>query len=147
MQRIELITVGTIKTKWISEGCDVYADRLQAFAKIDRRIINAGNPKTEQQKIMKAIDGSSSIIIVLDEKGKEYSSVAFSTFISKHRDAGDQLTCIIGGAYGLSDDIRKSAHMTISLSQMTFPHELCQLIFLEQLYRAFSIMRGSGYHH
>lgn len=147
MQRIALITVGKIKTSWIKEGCDLYADRLKEFAKMDLRIIEAGDPKMEQQKIMKAMEGSESIIVALDETGKDHSSIEFSKLIGTQRDAGRPITFVIGGAYGLSDEIRSSADIVLRLSSMTFPHELCQLIFLEQLYRAFSILKGSGYHH
>jgi 23S rRNA (pseudouridine1915-N3)-methyltransferase len=101
----------------------------------------------ESDRILEALKKSEGKIWVLDEKGSEFTSVDFSKKIGECRDRGESITFVIGGAYGLSDAVRKRADKIIALSAMTFPHELCRLVFLEQLYRAISILAGSGYHH
>lgn len=85
--------------------------------------------------------------IILDERGKTFTSVDFSKMIETQRDHGRPLLFAIGGAYGFSDDVKKQADLLLSLSPMTLPHELAFLFFAEQLYRAHAIMAGSGYHH
>ena len=86
-------------------------------------------------------------IVVLDERGKELMSEDFARFIEDERDIGTPITFVIGGAYGLDDTIRSKAQLVLSLGKMTFPHELAKLLLLEQLFRADSILRRSGYHH
>ncbi|MCD6596528.1 MAG: 23S rRNA (pseudouridine(1915)-N(3))-methyltransferase RlmH, partial [Bacteroidales bacterium] len=97
--------------------------------------------------IMKKIV-SSDFVILLDEKGREYSSVQFAEFIERHLAlSGKDLIFVIGGPYGFSKDIYNRANLKISLSQLTFSHQMVRLIFMEQLYRAFTIMKGEPYHH
>ena len=85
--------------------------------------------------------------MLLDELGEEMTSKEFAQWIGKKRDTGETLTFVIGGAYGVDERIRKSAKKIIAISRMTLPHELCKLMFLEQLYRAHTILEGRGYHH
>jgi 23S rRNA (pseudouridine1915-N3)-methyltransferase len=83
----------------------------------------------------------------LDERGKQMTSIEFAEDLGRLKDRGEPVTFLLGGAYGLSDEARSAAHRTLSLSRMTLPHELCRIVFLEQLYRAIQINKGSGYHH
>jgi 23S rRNA (pseudouridine1915-N3)-methyltransferase len=86
-------------------------------------------------------------LVVLDEDGKSFTSVQFADWLHKSMVGGvSQIVFAIGGAYGWADDVRKRADMVLSLSQLTFPHQLCRLILIEQLYRVFSILDGSPYH-
>lgn len=101
----------------------------------------------ESQSILSRLEKMDGRVLVLDETGKSMQSAAFSELLGSAKDAGQSLIFIIGGAYGLSDAVRRRADMLISLSDMTLPHELCRIFFLEQLYRAQQILKGSGYHH
>lgn len=147
MHRITLLSVGKIKTPWIKDGCELYVERLSHLCDLTERVLSAGEEKEERQKILDALEKTDGVIIALDDKGKEFSSPEFASWISKQKDSGQSLTFVLGGAYGLDDRIRAKATLTLSLSRMTLPHELCKLVFLEQLYRAHSILAGSGYHH
>ena len=117
------------------------------------QIKNAKNLSETQQKekegelILKKIK-TTDILILLDEKGKQYSSVTFSKFLQKKMNSGiKQLVFVIGGPDGFSEAIYQKAQGKISLSSMTFSHQMIRLIFLEQLYRGFAILKNLPYHH
>ena len=147
MHRITLLSVGKVKTSWISEGCALYKERIGHSCDFTHRVLSAGKPEQEHEQILKALEKADGVVVILDETGKQMTSTMFAAWISKQRDTGIPVTFVLGGAYGLSDEIRRRATIVVSLSAMTFPHELCQLVFLEQLYRAQEIIKGSGYHH
>ena len=147
MHKITLLSVGKIKTPWIKDGCAVYEDRLSHACDFENRVLSAGEPEDERGKILAALEKTQGVIVALDEKGKEMTSPEFAMWIGKQRDAGSPVTFVLGGAYGLDDRIRSRATLTLALGRMTLPHELCSLVFLEQLYRAHAILAGSGYHH
>ena len=97
--------------------------------------------------LLKNIDENAQLIL-LDDKGKTYTSETFATFISqKMNESIKEIVFVIGGAYGFDEEIYKRAQLKISLSSFTFPHKLCRLIFVEQLYRAFTIIKNEKYHH
>jgi 23S rRNA (pseudouridine1915-N3)-methyltransferase len=101
----------------------------------------------EGEKIMELLNRSDELIL-LDAKGRDYSSTEFSSFVAKRLDTGSKcLVFVAGGAYGFSDGIYTKASCLVSLSRMTFTHQIVRLIFLEQLYRAFTIIRSEPYHH
>lgn len=153
MQHITLLCVGAVKESWASEGCAFYGERLSRVLKLD---IVELPPSKEKDPLKQRDDESSRLIaaanklegalFVLDETGKGMTTVQFSALVSTARDHGTHLVFLMGGAYGLTDDAKR-AGKAIRLSDMTFPHELCRVVFLEQLYRATEILRGSGYHH
>jgi 23S rRNA (pseudouridine1915-N3)-methyltransferase len=147
MHKITLLSVGKVKTAWIKDGCELYADRLSHFCDLSERVLNAGEEKEERQKIVDVLEKTTGVIVALDDKGKEFSSTEFASWVGKQRDHGQAVTFVLGGAYGLDDRIRTKSNLVLSLSRMTLPHELCKLVFLEQLYRAHAILAGSGYHH
>ncbi len=147
MHKITLLSVGKVKTPWIKDGCEVFTERLGHFCDLTERVLSAGDEKEERQKILDALEKTTGVIVALDDKGKEFSSTEFASWIGKQRDNGQSITFVLGGAYGLDDRIRAKATLVLSLSRMTLPHELCKLVFLEQLYRAHAILAGSGYHH
>jgi 23S rRNA (pseudouridine1915-N3)-methyltransferase len=96
---------------------------------------------------LKAIE-SVDYLILLDENGKEHSSIEFSQFLQQRMNQGIRhLAFMVGGAYGFDEEIRKRANYQLSLSRMTFPHQLIRLLFMEQLYRGFTILRNEPYHH
>ncbi len=147
MHRISLLSVGKIKTSWIKEGCELFTHRIGHSCDFSERILSSGEAKDEHERIFQALEKTSGTIVLLDELGDEMTSREFAQWIGKKQDIGEALTFVLGGAYGVDDRIKKSAKKIIALSRMTLPHELCKLMFLEQLYRAHTILEGRGYHH
>jgi len=154
---IKLIAIGKTDSKQLQELITNYIDRLQHYIRFELCIIpdlkNVKNLSEEQQKkkegelILKELKPTDHVII-LDENGKEYTSVGFSEFLQKKMNSGcKQLVLIIGGPYGFSEDIRKRATSKISFSKMTFSHQMIRLFVVEQLYRGFSILKNEPYHH
>lgn len=147
MHKITLVTVGKVKTKWIIDGCTLYSDRLGHQCDFSEKILSSGSASDEHERMLASVGKTDGVTVALDEKGKEMSSPEFASWIGRQRDIGTPVTFLIGGAYGLDDRVRSKATLVLSLSRMTLPHELCKLVFLEQLYRAQTILAGSGYHH
>lgn len=155
--KITLLTVGKTDIKWVIEGLEVYTSRLRHYIPFEIREIpelkNASSLSREQIKttegkfIMKLLKESDEVIL-LDEHGKEYRSVEFASFLEKKMSYSSRdIVFIIGGAYGFSDEVYSRADSKISLSKMTFSHQMVRTIFVEQLYRAFTIIKGESYHH
>jgi len=154
--KISLITIGDSEDKYLATGFELYAKRLQHYVGFDTITIpskkNKSNSKeaamqAESNELMKRIT-STDLVILLDEKGKEYSSIEFATQIQKYLNMpGKKMVFIIGGPYGFADEIKKRANQTLSMSKMTFNHQMARLFFLEQLYRAMTILKGEPYHH
>lgn len=148
---ITLITVGKIKEKYIKEGIEDYLKRLSKYTKIelieleDEAFDKTKTLKKEAEKIMKKINPKS-YIITLEIDGKEISSPELSELIEKTTTTHSHITFIIGGSYGLDDEIKRLSNYKLSFSKMTFPHQLFRLLFLEQLYRSFKIMNNEEYH-
>ena len=156
MVKINIVAVGKVKEKYFTEGINEYAKRISKFAqlniievqeenfsKVDDGIIEIIKER-ECQRIMPHLKG---IIIALAIEGKKYDSNNFANSLQKFIDqSGGTITFVIGGSYGLSDKIKKEAKQLISFSDMTFPHTMFRLMLSEQIYRAFSIISGSGYH-
>ena len=154
--KILLITIGDNEDKYLATGFELYAKRLQHYASFEMVTISSQKNKSnskeaamlaEAKEIQKKITPSD-LIILLDEKGKEYSSVEFAKQIQKYLNMpGKKMVFIIGGPYGFAPEIKERANQTISLSKMTFNHQMARLFFLEQLYRAMTILKGEPYHH
>ena len=155
--KITLLTIGKTEDNYLIEGIDIYVKRLKHY--IPFRIIeipelkNTKNLSKEQQKsreaelIFKNIQ-STDYVILLDENGMEFSSKDFSVYLNKKMVGGQQhLVFIIGGPYGFSDEVYSRGNHNMSLSQMTFSHQMVRLFFIEQLYRGFTILRNEPYHH
>jgi 23S rRNA (pseudouridine1915-N3)-methyltransferase len=154
MQKITLLLVGRPKTPWIVEGVEQFSKRLR-FS-YDLRIVEVAPSKSpdaakqreeESKKILEHIEKLPGEKILLDEQGDAMTSVEFSTMLTKAMDHGVHVTFILGGSFGVLDSVRSAVQKSLKLSDMTFPHELCALVFLEQLYRAAEIAKGSGYQH
>ena len=155
--KITLLTVGKTDVRWINEGLEVYSSRLRHYLPFEIKEIaelkNAGSLSKEQ---IKTLEGKlilrnikiSDEVILLDERGKEMRSAEFATFLEKRVVAGiKELVFVIGGAYGFSSEVYERANGQISLSKMTFSHQMVRTIFAEQLYRACTIIKGESYHH
>ncbi|WP_370480212.1 23S rRNA (pseudouridine(1915)-N(3))-methyltransferase RlmH [Tamlana flava] len=154
---IKLIAIGKTDNKLLTSLIDDYQKRLGFYVKFDFEIIpdvkNAKNLSEEQQKqkegnlILSKLNTTDTLVL-LDEQGKQFNSVAFSNYLQKHMNSGiKQLVFVIGGPYGFSDGVYKKADGKLSLSKMTFSHQMIRLFFIEQLYRGFTILRNEPYHH
>ncbi len=148
--KILIIAVGKEKDFAAHEAVAEYSTRIGHYLPIEWLYIPASDATEEGTRIIKALDaqGSGSQAIALDEKGKEYTSTDFSTFIqSRMNESLKSLVFVIGGSYGLNEEVRSRARYTLALSQLTFPHQLVRLILAEQIYRACTILKGERYHH
>jgi 23S rRNA (pseudouridine1915-N3)-methyltransferase len=154
MQKITLLTVGSPRASWIRDALDEYLCRLPGFCDFSVTPLKPSKStdarkqrEEESERIFAVLEKCEGQVWVLDEKGRQYTSADFAQQLGQLRDAGEPLTFVLGGAYGLTDAVLQRADRILALSSMTFPHELCQLIFVEQLYRAMQIQKGTGYHH
>ena len=146
--KINLVTIGKLKEKFLVEGVEEYLRRIKNFAKVDVREISECRTVDEEGKKLLAQVPRDSFLIVLDVAGVEFSSEQLAEKISALTLRGvSEITFLIGGAFGLSDEVRKAANLRLSLSQMTFTHQMARLIIVEQIYRAFKINRGEPYHY
>lgn len=158
MIKIKIIAMGRLKEKYLRDAADEYIKRLKAFCDLEIIELNpiklSENPsgkeiqsalKEEASMIIKKIPQSSKIIALCVE-GKSTDSEKFAENINSASFDGAPLCFVIGSSYGLSDEIKRVAHSRLSLSCMTFPHQLFRIMLLEQLYRAFKINQGSTYH-
>lgn len=154
---IKLLGIGKTDESSLQSLTDVYIRRLQFYTKFEMEFIpdikNSKNLDEAQQKqkegelILQKINPSD-FVILLDEKGKQYSSEEFSSFLQKRMNSGlKQAIFVIGGPYGFSEEVYKRADSKLSLSKMTFSHQMVRLFFVEQLYRGFTILKNEPYHH
>lgn len=151
-----LIMVGKTADKLYSEGIDNYANRINHYINFNIKVIpelkNSKSLSEEQQKekegelILKNIEDKA-FVVLLDERGKELRSVEFAAWLDNKQQTVRNLTFIIGGPYGFSQAVYDRADGKISLSRMTFSHQMVRLVFTEQIYRACTILRNEPYHH
>ena len=154
---IKLLAVGKTDNKDLQKLIDQYVKRLKHYCKFKIEIIrDIKKSKKMDENLQKQKEGelilaktqASDILVLLDENGKNFSSVGFSTWLQKQMNTGmKQLIFVIGGPYGFSDEIYQRANQKISLSKMTFSHQMVRLFFTEQIYRAFTILKNEPYHH
>ncbi|WP_452599153.1 23S rRNA (pseudouridine(1915)-N(3))-methyltransferase RlmH [Pontimicrobium sp. MEBiC01747] len=154
---IKLIAIGKTDNKQLLTLIEDYQKRLSFYIKFSFDIIpdikNVKNLSEAQQKqkegelILKKLSNTD-VLMLLDENGKQMDSVGFSNYLQKHMNSGiKQLVFVIGGPYGFSQDVYNKAQGKISLSKMTFSHQMVRLFIIEQLYRGFTILRNEPYHH
>jgi 23S rRNA (pseudouridine1915-N3)-methyltransferase len=154
---IRLLTIGKTDNKSLKTLIDDYTKRLSFYVKFDLEIIpdikNVKNLSEAQQKekegelILSKITPTDHLIL-LDENGTTFSSVGFSDFLQKKMNAGTKtLVFVIGGPYGFSETVYQKAQGKVSLSEMTFSHQMVRLFVIEQIYRGFTILRNEPYHH
>ncbi|MBR5198939.1 MAG: 23S rRNA (pseudouridine(1915)-N(3))-methyltransferase RlmH [Bacteroidales bacterium] len=155
--KITLLTVGKTDKDWVKQGMDIYISRLKHYIPFSvveiPELKNVSSLTKDQIKtregelILKNVRPTDDLIL-MDERGKQYTSVEFAKIIQdKISYTGKDMVYVIGGAYGFSDAVYQRANSKISLSKMTFSHQMVRAIFVEQLYRAFTIMKGEPYHH
>jgi 23S rRNA (pseudouridine1915-N3)-methyltransferase len=154
---IRIICVGKTANKPIQVLLDEYTKRLMNYTKIEWNFLEIGGNSAkmnkeqtqvlEWQKITKVLTANS-FVVLLDEKGKEFTSIDFSKKIQKIMNSGTkEIAFIVGGAYGFCKEAYEKTDENISLSQLTFTHQMVRVIIIEQLYRAFTILKGEKYHH
>ena len=154
---IKLIVVSKTDVPYLQTGIDEYVGRLKHYCDFELVTIpalkNLGKASPEEVKeregqlILKQVE-KSDMVVLLDEHGKEYGSVEFSEYLQKQMNAGIRtLSFVVGGAFGFSPAVYAAAQHKISLSKMTFNHQMVRLFFVEQLYRAFTILRHEKYHN
>jgi len=155
--QIKLLVIGKTDNKQLLQLIEEYTKRLGFYIKFSIEIIpdikNSKNLSELQQKqkegelILRQLN-STDVLILLDENGKQLDSVEFSNYLQKHMNSGiKQLVFAIGGPYGFSQEVYNKAKGKLSLSRMTFSHQMVRLFFIEQLYRGFTIQRNEPYHH
>ncbi|MFP4022952.1 MAG: 23S rRNA (pseudouridine(1915)-N(3))-methyltransferase RlmH [Thiohalospira sp.] len=155
--KVKLLMVGKTAQDYLIKAFDDYQRRIVHYLPYETKVIpdlkNTKKLTTEQIKlkegdiILNQIQNSD-FVVLLDEKGKEFSSVGFARWIEKQMISGlKNMVFVIGGAYGFSDNVYQRSNIKFSLSKMTFSHQMVRLIFVEQLYRAMTILKGEPYHH
>jgi 23S rRNA (pseudouridine1915-N3)-methyltransferase len=155
--KVHLIVVGKTKKTFLKEGEQEYAKRLSKFVKFEKvEIPDLKNAKNRSQDEIKIEEGklilsklpNNGWVVLLDDKGKSYDSKGFAQWINEQMVYGQkQITFVIGGAYGFSDEVYQRANQKLSLSKMTFSHQMVRLFFIEQLYRSYAILNNLPYHH
>lgn len=155
--KITLLTVGKTDIKWVKDGMDVYISRLKHYVPFSmteipelKNVSSLGKELVkikEGELILKSIKTSDEVLL-LDEHGKEYSSQEWARIMERRiSGSGRDIVFVIGGAYGFSQQVYDRCDGMLSLSKMTFSHQMVRVIFTEQLYRAFTIIKGEPYHH
>ena len=154
---IKLIVISKTDQPYLQEGIDIYVKRLRHYTNFEINVIptlkdqKGASPEEIKEReaalLLKRLEGADRIIL-LDEHGKEHTSVGFSQYLQKQMNAGTRnLVFVVGGAFGFAPSVYAVAHDKLSLSQMTFNHQMVRLFFVEQLYRAFTILRHEPYHN
>ena len=155
--KITLAVIGKTETGFVRQGIEEYVKRLQHYVQFNIQYIGdvkgTRNMSEAQQKVAEGkllLDAleTSDYVVLLDEHGTERTSMDYSQWLQRRIASGNKrLVFVVGGPYGFSQEVYDRANEKMSLSKMTFPHELVRLIFVEQLYRAFTILKHEPYHH
>jgi 23S rRNA (pseudouridine1915-N3)-methyltransferase len=154
MRKIRLIAVGRLRAPHWQQAAAAYARKLRHAVSLEETIIKDGDASlapaeraaAEGKKILAAMQPGE-YVVCLDERGETCTSRAFADFLRKCFENARPVCCIVGGAYGLAEEVRQRADMLLSFGPMTFPHELARVLLLEQVYRADSMWRNTPYHH
>lgn len=154
--KIKLIVIGKTDEKYLQEGIAKYIDRLKHYVSFEILLINdvkmgakpnANLQKEKEGKLFLEKIQSTDFVVLLDEKGKTLSSSEFADYFQKRMNASLDVVFLIGGPFGFSPEIYNRANDKLALSKMTFSHQMVRLFFVEQLYRAFTIIKGEKYHN
>lgn len=155
--KITLLLVGKTEDAYLREGVGIYLNRLRHYIRLDfveitelknTRSLTPAQQKTKEGELILRKLLPTDQVILLDEKGVQLTSTQFSEFIDKKQlGSVSNLVFIVGGPYGFDEAVYQRANDKISLSKLTFSHQMVRLFFVEQLYRAFTILRGEPYHH
>lgn len=154
---IDLIVVGKSNFDYVITAVDLYSGRLKKYINFNivtipdvknAKNLSQGELKNKEGELLCAQFAKYDHIVLLDENGKHFTSVEFAELINKRANMSIKRLCfVIGGAYGFSDDVYGAAKEKISLSKMTFSHQMIRILIVEQIYRAFTILNGEPYHH
>ncbi len=154
--KMTLLVVGKTVRGWASEAVETYISRLRRYVPFSveetKELKNLPSLGVETVKVkegellLKALRPTD-YVVLLDERGHEYSSTEWARFVEERMVSGRDVVFVTGGAYGFSDAVYERADAKVSLSRMTFTHQMVRLVFVEQLYRAFTIIKGEPYHH
>lgn len=155
--KLTLLVVGKTDIRWVEEGTQMYISRLVHYIPFEMIVLpelkkaaalREEQIKTKEGEMILAKLRPSDYVILLDEHGREFRSVGFAADLAqKLSTLGRDMVFVIGGAYGFSSEVYSRADAKLSLSRMTFSHQMIRTIFVEQLYRAFTILRSEPYHH
>jgi 23S rRNA (pseudouridine1915-N3)-methyltransferase len=155
--KIVLLQTGKTTERYIAEGAEIYSARIRKYSGFEiitvpdiknTRNMSSGEQKIKEGKKIIEMIRKDDYTILLDEKGMEYRTIEFAEWFEKRlMIAGKRIMFIIGGPWGFSDEVYSHADFRLSLSRMTLPHQMVRLLFLEQLYRVFTILKGESYHH
>lgn len=154
--KIRLLTLGKTADEWAKDGIEVFEKRLKHYCtfSIDEFVVpglkglNQEQQKTAEGKFILSKIAAGERLIILDENGTSHSSEKFAGWINKQQNSGVKtVVFVVGGPFGFSEEVYMAATAKISLSSMTFTHQMVRLFFTEQLYRAFTILKGEKYHH
>lgn len=155
--KLLLLVVGKTVESWLKAGVDEYVSRLGHFAQFEMQVVpDLKNTKSMDTSVQKQKEGEQILkllqngdhVVLLDDKGREFTSEELATWVDKKvMISSKRIVFIIGGPYGFSNEVYARADEKMSLSKMTFSHQMVRVIFVEQLYRAFTIIKGIPYHH
>ncbi|RYE33432.1 MAG: 23S rRNA (pseudouridine(1915)-N(3))-methyltransferase RlmH [Sphingobacteriaceae bacterium] len=155
--KITLISVGKTEEKYLLQGIDIYLKRLKHYIKLEilelpelknTKGLSQDQQKTKEAELISKKLTSTDFVILLDERGQELTSLQFADLLNKRMIASTQnLVFVIGGPYGFDQTIYQRANDKLALSKLTFSHQMVRLFFAEQVYRAFTILKGEPYHH
>ena len=153
--KISLWCIGKTDEKYLVEGIDKYLTRLKHYTKIEYEVLKDVRPgQTPEETLKREADlilsklKADDVLVIMDERGQAYDSIGFAQYVQKLQNtSAKNVVFLIGGAFGHYDTIRQRAQHAISLSRMTFSHQMVRLFLVEQLYRAFTIIRGEKYHN
>jgi 23S rRNA (pseudouridine1915-N3)-methyltransferase len=155
--KVKLVAIGKTDETYLVKGMQEYENRIRRYLPLEvleipglKNASHLGKPEWKAKEAAKILPlfAPQDIVILLDENGKEMTSVDFSSFLNRNFSSGSKnLVFVIGGPFGFDESVRKKAHFQLSLSKMTFSHQMVRLFFLEQLYRALTILRNEAYHH
>jgi 23S rRNA (pseudouridine1915-N3)-methyltransferase len=155
--KIIFLSVGRIKKGYAKDGVAEYLKRIKRYLPVEEVVVKdessgGARPrvdviKREGERLLSKLK-QGDIIVVLDEQGKSFTSATFAKQVERYLGSGKKRMCfIVGGAYGLCEEFKKKADLLLALSEMTMPHDLARLVLAEQVYRAFTILRGEPYSH
>lgn len=155
--KVCLLVIGKTDAAYIREGIEEYEKRLKKYLPFEMRVIpDVKNAKSMSEELQREKEGelileqlqTGDVVALLDERGRQYTSVGFSEYLAQKMLLGiKRLVFVIGGPYGFSEKVYARGNERISLSQMTFSHQMVRMIFTEQIYRAMTILKGEPYHH
>jgi len=154
--KITFLVIGKTEDNYLKEGIDKYVKRLKHYTKLEvvelpelknTKALTQDQQKTKEAELLLKKINVTDYVILLDERGAELSSKQFATYLEKRGHSAADLIFIVGGPYGFDQSVYSRANDKLSLSRMTFSHQMIRLFFTEQLYRAFTILKGEPYHH